>query len=300
MGFGVTGPGPATAAGKKRAEKSVWKSREQYLQAMTELAQSGLIDITLMSASSAQILHERGVFKKSKVTPAVRMNDTTDIWMARGGGYRQHPSEAFATADFAAVAPYAPLGLYSITFSNNLQLDKANLEAYKAFRIAARESGMKHFLEVFNPAFDIGISAADMGFYINDMIVKAIAGVTQDDAPQFLKLQYNGAKAMEELSHYDPTRLIAGILGGASGTTRDTFELVSQAHLAGARVALFGRKINLSEAPLSLVKLMRDIVCKVVTPTQAVHAYHEQLRLDGIKPQRTLKKDLRITDPILS
>ncbi|MFK7891318.1 MAG: hypothetical protein AB8B63_10925 [Granulosicoccus sp.] len=296
MGFGVAAPGPTTDANEG---ENGWKSREQYLEAMTELVNSRLIDITLMSASSAEILQRRGVFRKSKVTPAIRMNDTTDIWMARGGVYRQFASEAFASADLEAAVPYANLGLYSITFCNDLHIDKANLDAYKAFRLAARKAGMRHFLEVFNPPIDIGIKAEDMGFYINDMIVKALAGVTEADAPLFLKLQFNGSKAMEELSHYDPLRLVPGILGGASGTTRDTFELVFQAHQAGARVALFGRKINLSESPLELVSLMRQVVTQALSPTDAVRAYHEQLKSQGISPQRSLRQDLRVTDQSL-
>ena len=295
MGFGVTAPGPAAGA----QGKTSWKSREHYLQAMTELASSGLIDITLMSASSAEILNQRGVFKKSKVTAAVRMNDTTDIWMARGGHYRQFASEAFASADITAVTPFADLGLYSVTFCNDLKTDKTNLEAYKSFRIAARKTGMRHFLEVFNPPIDIGIAPEDMGYYINDMIIKAIAGVTISDAPLFLKIQFNGTRALHELSEYDPTRLIPGILGGAAGTTRDTFELLSQAHAAGARVALFGRKINLSESPLALVGLMREVVQQKLAPTAAVRSYHEQLKAQGISPQRSLRQDLRVTDPVL-
>jgi len=65
---------------------------------------------------------------------------------------------------------------------------------------------------------------------------------------------------MSELCAYDPTRLITGILGGAKGTTRDTFELLHQASSAGARVALFGRKINQAEAPLELVRL-KTVAC---------------------------------------
>ena len=43
------------------------------------------------------------------------------------------------------------------------------------------------------------------------------------------------------------------MLGGGAGTTRDCFELLHQAERYGARVALFGRKINLAEAPLAMV-----------------------------------------------
>ena len=52
---------------------------------------------------------------------------------------------------------------------------------------------------------------------------------------------------MEELASYDPNNLIVGILGGGKGTTRDCFELLHKASKYGAKVALFGRKINLAE-----------------------------------------------------
>ncbi|NND90164.1 MAG: hypothetical protein HKN42_04810 [Granulosicoccus sp.] len=291
MAFGVTSPGPA---GKGR-----WKSREDYLDAMQQMSDSGLVDIMLMSASSAEILKQRGTFSKSPVTPAVRMNDTTDIWNARGSCYRQYPSEPFATADLQAVTPLCKLGLYSMTFSNDLQADKASLQAYGEFRLACRETGFRHFLEIFNPAFDIGVADAELGHYINDMIIKALAGVTHADYPLFLKIQFNGRDAMQELTHYDPSRLVAGILGGAAGTTRDTFELALQAEQSGARVALFGRKINRSESPVKLVELIRRTIEKDVSPAEAVQQFHAHLKQEGIKPQRSLKDDLKITEPIL-
>lgn len=305
MAFGVTAPGPsALGAAREGVPRGVstglWKSRESYLQAMQEMCASGLVDIMLMSASSAEILKKRGTFSGSAVTPAVRMNDTTDIWSARGSNYRQFPSVPFATADVHAVAPLCGLGLYSMTFSNDLQADRASLAAYREFRLACRETGMRHFLEVFNPAFDIGIAVSDLGHYINDMIIKALAGVTSSDAPLFLKIQFNGRDSMQELTDYDPANLVAGILGGAAGTTRDTFELASQAEQSGARVALFGRKINLAEAPLKLVELMRRTLERDVSPTEAVREYHEHLKQEGLKPARSLKEDLKISDPVLA
>ncbi|MFK7854769.1 MAG: hypothetical protein AB8B79_11675 [Granulosicoccus sp.] len=291
MAFGVTCPGPA--------DKNSWKPREAYLQGMRDMSASGLVDIMLMSVSSAEILQNQGAFNKSSVTPAVRLNDTTDIWCARHSSYRESFSEPFASADINTVKPFSKLGLYSMTFSNNLEADKASLEAYCRFRVAARNAGIKHFLEVFNPAFDIGIPEKELGHYINDMIIKALAGVTKGDAPQFLKIQFNGAGAMQELCSYDPENLVAGILGGSAGTTRDTFELAFQAEQAGARVALFGRKINLSEAPLTLVELMRKTIEQNLTPVEAVRAYHAALKEAGIKAQRSLRQDMVITDPIL-
>jgi hypothetical protein len=291
MAFGLLAPGPHP--------DGTLKTKADYLDAITAMTRSGLVDVMLLSASSAEVLAGRGVFEDSPVTLAVRMNDTTDIWMARGSRYRESPSTPFASADIEAVSDFCDMGLYSMTFSNDLDSDRASLEAYRSFRLAARPTGFRHFLEVFNPAFDIGIPAVELGNYVNDMIIKATAGVTSSDAPQFLKIQFNGADAMSELAAYDPERLVVGILGGAKGTTRDTFELAHQAEQSGARVALFGRKINLSEAPLELVRLMRETIEQKSSPEQAVRLYHDYLDAHGLHPQRPLRDDLNITDPVL-
>ncbi|MEE9319745.1 MAG: hypothetical protein V3U76_04795 [Granulosicoccus sp.] len=291
MAFGVTAPGPKAGGG--------WKTKSQYLEAMKSMSKSGLVDIMLMSASSAETLSNDGLFGDSLVTPAVRLNDTTDIWMARGSRYRQFPSVPFASADIESVRSFCNLGLYSMTFSNDLQSDLASLNAYRAFRMIAREAEFQHFLEVFNPANDIGIKADEIGHYINDMIIKSVAGVTTVTAPLFLKIQFNGAASMSDLCRYDIDNLIVGILGGAAGTTRDTFELAHQAEQAGCRVALFGRKINLAEAPLELVRLMRETIEQKTTPDAAVVSYHAYLGENEITPQRGLKEDRQITDPVL-
>src|SRR5919106_819835 len=103
------------------------------------------------------------------------------------------------------------------------------------------------------------LSRAEIGAFVNDNIVRVIAAVPQACRPQFLKIAYNGPKALEELVTYDPT-IIVGILGGGAGTTRDTFELLAAAQRGGARLVLFGRKINLAEDPLALVALMKRLV----------------------------------------
>lgn len=296
MAFGVTAPGPAPTG---PAGPSAWKPRSAHLDAIAAMVDAGQIDIMLCSLSSAEILHARSVFAGTAVTPAVRLNDTTDIWNARGSRYRDSASRPFASADIEAAAAVADLGLYSMTFSNDLERDLDNLERYRDFRLSLRGSGMRHFLEVFNPAFDIGIPADRIGHYINDMIIKALAGAPAQDAPLFLKLQFNGAAAMRELADYDPERLIVGILGGSAGTTRDTFELVSQAADAGARVALFGRKINLAESPLTLVRLMREVIEQRLSPADAVDEYHRCLADEGHAPQRALAQDRQVTEPAL-
>ncbi len=274
--------------------------RATHLEAIREMTQSGLVDIMLMSASTAERLSKEGLFEGSEVTPAIRLNDTTDIWSARGGRYKEEPSRHHRTARVDQARRIADLGLYSITFSNQRDIDAENAEAYTAFRAEAAANKMRHFLEVFNPAFDIKLTGdADMGAFINDNIVRTLAGVLEDDFPKFLKLQYNGPRAMEELASYDPGHLIVGILGGSAGTARDTFELLSQAERHGARVALFGRKIHLAESPIDIVTLMRRVVARDVTPEEAVKAYHDALAKKGIKPTRALGDDNQITEETL-
>lgn len=291
MAFGITAPGPDGDGG--------WKVRAEHLEAVRRMTASELVDIMLMSVSTADRLVGENVFASSSVTPAVRLNDTTDIWNARGSTYRTSASRPFASADVESAAALCDLGLYSMTFHNDIDVDLGNLEAYRRFRLTLRDHPMAHFLEIFNPAFDIGIPAADLGHYVNDMIIKTLAGVVASDQPVFLKIQFNGAQAMRELATYDPEHLIVGILGGGKGTTRDTFELIGQAADAGARVALFGRKINLAEAPTELVRLMRATVQGDVTPEAAVRAYHDHLVEHDIAPARPLAADMEITETVL-
>ena len=292
MGFGTTCPGPIRGTNKL-------KSKTQYLEAMTEMTKSGLVDIMLMSTSSAEALHEKKVFAKSKVTPAVRLNDTTDIWSQRGENYKQDFSQPFRTARPEKAKRISDLGLYSVTFSNDVDADLWSLENYRQFREEATKAKMRHFLEIFNPAMDIGLKPSELGHYINDSIVRCLAGVMRAEQPTFLKMQYNGAAAMEELASYDPQNLVVGILGGARGTTRDTFELISQAERHGARVALFGRKINFAEAPLELVRLMRMVIERLVSPGEAVKIYHGYMIKNKMHPDREIAEDNEITDPVL-
>ena len=63
---------------------------------------------------------------------------------------------------------------------------------------------------------------------------------------------------MEELVRYDP-HLVVGILGGSAGTTYDAFKLLGEAKKYGARVALFGRKINNAENQLAFIQFLRLI-----------------------------------------
>jgi hypothetical protein len=123
--------------------------------------------------------------------------------------------------------------------------------------------------------------------------------VTAKGRPLFLKMVYHGPKAMEELVHYDP-HLVVGILGGSAGTTYDAFKLLSEARKYGARVALFGRKINNAENQLAFIRFLRWIADGEITAEEAVRAYHAVLQRLGVKPQRSLDEDMKLQTNVMS
>ena len=170
----------------------------------------------------------------------------------------------------------ADLGLYSVTFNNDVELDRRTLEAYKAFRIEAETKGFRHFLEVFDPERPASIRRPTWPRFINDHIVRALAGVTSRGRPLFLKIVYHGPAAMEALARYDRS-LVVGILGGSAGTTFDAFHMLWEAKKYGARVALYGRKINNAEHQLSFVEHLRAVADDQLPPDEAVKAYHGAL-----------------------
>jgi hypothetical protein len=292
MAFGVTAAGPDSAAPGAR-----YRSRAEYLDAMRSLIAQGVVDVMLTSASNAERLAGDGSLDDD-VTLAVRGNDTTDIWNVRGSSYTTYPSRPFRTADLQAIRPFCDLVLYSVTFNNDLDHDVATLEAYRSFRHEAAAVGMRHFLEVFNPNAATELAPDEFGAFVNDAIVRALAGVTSGERPLFLKIAYNGGNALRELAEHDPA-LVVGILGGSAGTTRDTFELLHRAQHHGARIALFGRKIQRAESQLDLVALMRPVLRGELTPADAVRSYHDALAKADIVPQRSLDADLEVTDPLL-
>ncbi len=307
LGLGAPGKSPEMHAGEVR-----FKTLEEYRQQMRLITRQGLVDIMLMSASSNHALTFRErLFDGSAVTPAVRANDTTDIHLARGAGYAAQPARPFRTAsidhiqcghlDCAAEerALGADLGLYSVTFNNNLERDMETLEHFHRFREEAERKGFRYFLEVFDPNIPSAIAGDVLPHYINDMITRMLAGVPPSGRPLFLKIVYHGPKAMEELVRFDP-HMIVGILGGSAGTTRDAFQLLSDAQKYGARVALFGRKINHAENQLAFVQFLRLIVEGQIGPVDAVKAYHAVLGKLGITPHRSLDIDLKITEQSMS
>ena len=295
LGTGTAGP-DFDAAGKPTGKM---RPLQVYRDNAEKMVKSNAIDIMLTSLSTCEYLTNKGVFHGSDVTPAVRLNDGSDIWHWRGANYRHLPTVPFRTARLDRVKPFADLGLYAVTFFNDLDQDHRTLDAYAEFRDQASAAGVRHFLEVFNPQFDVECAGADFYTYNNDAIARCLAGVSRLDRPVFLKVNYNGPRATEELASYDPGNLIVGILGGASSTTRDTLEMVKQAEKYGARIALFGRKIFFAEDSVGIVRAMRRVIEDGLSSQEATKAYHDELKKAGIVPKKSLADDSEITEPSL-
>jgi hypothetical protein len=314
MAFGLAAPGIASGGD---AVSGPFRSIDDYRQSIRELVEQGLVDIMLMSASTNEVLAvEEGLFVDSAVTPAVRMNDTTDIWLAAGSGsYAGQPALPFATATIPharsgrlETAPgHAPasggvrganLGLFSVTLNDDAALDRAMLAAYRDFRLEAEREGFRHFLEVFFPNCP-GASAVsrtgipDTARFLADHVVRLLAGVPRAGRPIFLKIPYLGPAVMEQLASYDRS-VVVGILGGGAGTTHDAFALVADARRHGARVALFGRKINAAENQLAFVRVLRAVADGDLSAAEGVRAYHGELATLGVRPKRSLDDDMAL------
>lgn len=119
----------------------------------------------------------------------------------------------------------------------------------------------------------------------------ALAGVPRAGRPVFLKIPYLGPEVTEQLAAYDRS-LVVGILGGGAGTTHDAFGLLEDARRHGARVALYGRKINAAEHQPSFVQILRHVADGELAAAEGVRAYHGALGKLGIHPLRPLEADL--------
>ena len=325
MAFGVRATGGRhylSGRGERPAQFSpeIWQRDEfgfrnlpEFLDITREVIHQEKVDILLMSAYVNELLSiKEGLFDQSPITPAARANDATDVWAIRHGCYTAEPAQPFRSASIDHIQcgqlecdrstdqfPGANLGLYSVTFVNDLEQDKATLNAFKSFREEAEAKRFRYFLEVFNPNVPSGVAPEKMGEFINDHILRSLAGVTESGRPVFLKIPYHGPKAMEELVQYDPN-MIVGVLGGSAGTTYDAFKLIHDAQKYGARVALYGRKINQAEHQIAFIEMLRLITEGVIGPAEAVHAYHGVLQAKGIKAHRSLDRDMQITEQAMS
>ena len=302
MAYGISAPGQSP---EHYGHEGKFRTLDEYRQIIREVVAQGLVDIVLMSSSTNELLTMRErIFDGTKITPAIRANDTTDIWLAGSNmDYSTNYSMPFRSAslDHAMCGKLgctpeerklgADLGLYSITYNNDTQREWEALNAYTAFRMEAEAKGFRHFLEVFSPNVSNENTPKNIAKFVNDHIVRTLAGVTSSARPVFLKIPYYGPEPMEALARYDSS-LVVGILGGSAGTTFDAFQMLWEAKKYGARVALYGRKINNAEHQLSFIYYLRAIADGQIMPVEAVKAYHSDLKKLNITPRLPLEDDL--------
>ena len=261
MAFGIAAPGHSP---EHHAREGRFRSLDEYRELIRENVRQGLVDIMLMSASNNEVLtlHER-LFDGSPVTPAIRANDATDVWVAQGGIYLQQPSTPFRSASIDQAMCGKPgcqpqertLGQISASTRSLSTTTRRWTTARWNIPGVPRGGGGQGL-----PPFSRGLrsqrpanAAADLARFINDMIVRTLAGVAGKARPLFLKIVYHGPAAMEQLAGYD-SQLIVGIMGGSSGTTFDAFQQLWEARKYGARAALYGRMINNSEHQLTFIE----------------------------------------------
>src|SRR5437868_381035 len=94
LAIGAPGRSPEAHSGELR-----YRTLAEFRDQIEQIVEQGLVDIMLMSASTSEVLtiHKR-IFDKSSVTPAARVNDTTDIHIIRGSKYATDSSLPFRTA----------------------------------------------------------------------------------------------------------------------------------------------------------------------------------------------------------
>ena len=116
-----------------------------------------------------------------------------------GGRYpTEHPSRSFRTAtldhikygclteDHTQPVKGADLGLYSITFTNNIDWDYKSLQDFHDFRLEAERKRFRYFLEVFNPNVNPGIPATKGSMpFSTTTSCETLAGVTRAGRPIF-------------------------------------------------------------------------------------------------------------------
>jgi hypothetical protein len=270
------------------------------------VVRQGLIDIMLCSASNIEQLAIRErLFDGSHITPAARANDATDIGSFEAlNTFSNHrgPSAAqrsiTSNADASTASPAhrtsARSRPLSVTFTNNLSRDYETLQAFKEFREEAERKNFRYFPRSFRSEQSIPASPRKWWTAYQRSHHPQPCGRDRARATAFLK-----DRLSRPASDGRTRRLRFESYRRHSGRRRRHDLRRLQAHRGGqkhgARVALFGRKINQSEHPLAFIEMLRRIVEHEITAEEAVRAYHGVLQSVGIPPLRALDEDSKLT-----
>jgi hypothetical protein len=74
-----------------------------------------------------------------------------------------------------------------MTFCNDLERDHATLERFRAFRLDCEKKRFRYFLELFNPNLGNAVAPREVGSFLNDHIIRGLAGITESGRPLFLQ-----------------------------------------------------------------------------------------------------------------
>ena len=241
MGPGLHAHGPAPTADGAPPR---FRTRAEFLDSIEAIVKQDVVDIMLTSVSNLESLVKRNVFAGTGVKPVIRANDTTDIWRHRGASFHNQPSRPFRTASLRHVKPLTDLGLYSITFTNDIEADHVSLEAFTDFRDDAEENGFSYFLEVFNPNVERGLTPETMPQFVNDAIVRCLAGLTRGGAakvPQD-RLQRTESAGGAGVVRSQPRRR-------RTGRRRGHDPRLLRAHPSGGEIWRAGRAVRPQDQP---------------------------------------------------
>ena len=99
LAIGAPGKSPEAHSGELR-----YRTLAEFREIIEQIVEQGLVDIMLMSASTSEVLTiQKRIFENSPVTPAARVNDTTDIHIIRGSRY---PGAAVAAFSHGHARPH--------------------------------------------------------------------------------------------------------------------------------------------------------------------------------------------------
>ena len=188
MAYGLSAPGrsPEHHAGEAR-----FRTLDEYRQLMREIVAQGLVDIMLMSASSNEVLTIRErIFDGSHITPAIRANDTTEIWLAGGEGAmaysrRSRSARPRSTTPSAARSSAPPRNAgwgptWDSTRSPSTTTPNWTAARWRPTRRSASRPRPRDFATssrclIRTPAEH---PPADLARFMGDHIVRTLAGVT--------------------------------------------------------------------------------------------------------------------------
>ena len=226
MAYGMAAPGRSP---EHHAQEGRFRSLDEYRQLIRENVRQGLVDIMLISASTNEVLtlqraavrpqprhaghpgqrHDRHLGRPGRRLPP-RALEAVPLRLDRPGDVRQAPIASRTNGRSAptwASTPSPSTTTWPWTIARWRRTGRS------ARKRRPRTSATSSKSSIPTPCKH---PMPDLGRFINDMIVRTLAGVAGKERPLFLKVVYHGPAAMEQLVAYD-SRLVVGILGGVVG-----------------------------------------------------------------------------------